>query len=328
MSTLVIVWILIVILLAIGFYLLLDAMSAVNLSQINMYHLMSDLRDKAGSIRKTEAARRRYGSTTGDAYSGGFFTNLLVGINNRLIWSGIAIDRPWISAGVYIVATIVCAVMVFGILLATINWVTGLIFAGLVVILPYAYITILANTAYHSTEVQLKFFISLISSNSVMAGDLVNVLDMAAPYVTNPIKGAILRAVNTARVKGNPEEAVWQLEKEIEHPLFKSFIRNLAICSKNDGDFRSISKDFAIQAEQSLTQLEKQRAIFTNARNEVLLMIGIGVVLSIMSCRFCGRDLADVLREMQKSLVGTIVLAVEIAIYLATLGYILLGKRR
>ena len=328
MKILSIVWILIVILLAIGFYLLLDAMSAINLAQINMYHLMSDLREKAGSIRKTEAARRRYGSTTGDAYNGGFLTAVLTGINNRLIWSGIAIDRPWISAGVYIMATFVCSILVFGILYATVNWVIGLIMGGLVVILPYAIISVKTNTAYHNTEVQLKFFISLISSNSVMAGDLVNVLDMAAPYVTHPIKGAIIRAANTARVKGNPEEAVWQLEREIEHPLFKSFIRNLAICSKNDGDFRSVSKDFALQAEQSLTQLEKQRAIFSNARNEVLLMIGIGVVLSIMSCRFCGRDLIDVLREMQKSLVGTVVLVTEIAIYLATLGYILLGKRR
>ena len=66
-----------------------------------------------------------------------------------------------------------------------------------------------------------------------MAGDLVNVLEMAVPFVTSPIKGAILRAVSTARIKGDQNEAVWQLEREIEHPLFRSFIRNLDICSKN-----------------------------------------------------------------------------------------------
>ncbi len=322
-------WIIIVVLLAIGFYLLFRAMSIIDIAKVNMNHLMSDLRERrAATVRRTEAARRRYGSTSENGKDMGLFTRFLSTIDNRLVWSGVAISHPWINAGFYITGMLVLSTLVFGLGLVMVNWIVGLIAAGLVIILPITYITVQTNRAYHNTEMQLKFFISLVSSNSVMASDLVNVLEMAASYMTNPVRGAILRAVNTVRVKGNPDEAVWQLEREIEHPLFKSFIRNLDICSKNDGDFRSVSKDFAVQAEQSLTQLEKERAIFSAARSEVILMVCIGLVLSFLSAKFCERDLFQVLAEMQYSSMGILILVIEIIIYLATIGYILLGKRR
>ena len=322
-------WILILILLFVGFLLLFRAASMIDRARINMNHLMENLRErKEATVKKTEAARRRYGSTTDDGNDPGFVTNFIQAIDNRLVWSGISVERPWFNASVYMTVTLVMAVVAFGITLILFNWIVGLAVAGLVVIGPFAYVTLLANQAYHNTETQLKFFISLVSSNSAMASDLVNVLEMAAPYVTNPIRGAILRAASTARVTGNPDEAIWQLEREVEHPLFKSFIRNLDICSKNDGDFRSVAKDFSVQAEQSIAQLEKQRAIFANARNEVILMVGVGIALSFMSANFCERDLLEVLAEMRTSMVGILILFIEIIIYLATLGYILLGKKR
>lgn len=322
-------WGAIFLLLVVGFYLLFRAAQMIDRAQINMNHLMANLRErKEASVKKTEAARRKYGSTSEDGKDPGPFTALLTAIDNRLTWSGVSVERPWFTASVYVVVTFVLAIIAFGITLAFFNWIIALVAAGLVIILPFAYVTVLTNQAYHNTEVQLKFFISLVASNSAMASDLVNVLEMAAPYVTNPIRGAILRAANTARVKGNPDEAVWQLEREVEHPLFRSFIRNLDICSKNDGDFRSVAKDFSVQAEQSIAQLEKQRAIFANARNEVILMVGVGVALSFMSANFCERDLFEVLSEMRGSLVGIAILFAEVLIYLATLGYVLLGKKR
>lgn len=322
-------WGAIFVLLAVGFFLVFRAASMIDRARINMNHLMANLRErKEATVKKTEAARRQYGSTSEDGKDPGLFTSLLQGIDNRLTWSGVSIERPWFNASVYITVTLVFAFVAFGILLVLVNWVIAAVAAGLIVILPFAYITFLTNQAYHNTEVQLKFFISLVSSNSSMAGDLVNVLEMAVPFVTSPIKGAILRAVSTARIKGDQNEAVWQLEREIEHPLFRSFIRNLDICSKNDGDFRSVAKDFSVQAEQSLAQLEKQRAIFANARNEVILMVGVGIALSFMSANFCERDLFEVLIEMKSSLIGIVILLLEIVIYLATLGYVLLGKKR
>lgn len=321
-------WTLIFLMLIFGFYTLFRAAAMIDRARMNMNRIMLQLREKKeASVKKAEAQRRQYGSTSEDGKDPGFFTKILIDVDNRLLWSGISVERPWFNSSVYITVTMVLAVIAFAIVLVFFNWIVAAAAAGVLVILPYAYVTILVNQNYHNTETQLKFFISLVSSNSAMASDLINVLEMAAPYVTNPIRGAILRAASTARVKGI-EEGIWQIEREIEHPLFRSFIRNLDICSINDGDFRSVAKDFSAQAEQSIAQLEKQRAIFANARNEVILMVGVGVALSFMSANFCERDLFEVIAEMSHSLLGIAIIFLELAIYLATLGYILLGKKR
>lgn len=322
-------WALIFILLVVGFFLLFRAAAMIDSARINMNHIMMSFRErKDASVKKAEVARRQYGSTTVDGKDPGLLTKILTDVDNRLVWSGVSIEKPWFTSSIYLTVTVVSAAIAFGITMLLCNWIIAAVVSGLVVILPYAYITVLVNQAYHNTETQLKFFISLVSSNSAMASDLINVLEMAAPYVTNPIRGAILRAASTARVRGNLEEGIWQLEREIEHPLFRSFIRNLDICSVNDGDFRSVAKDFSVQAEQSIAQLEKQRAIFANARNEVILMVCVGVALSFMSANFCERDLFEVVGEMMHSMLGIIIIFIELLIYLATLGYILVGKKR
>lgn len=320
--------VLVFILLAVGFYLLMRSISFVNAARRNMNRIIMELHEKDEKrVMEAEAERRRYGTTSGSE-KGGAVAGILKKLDNRLVYSELSLRHTWLNASVYLIASLIAAAASFlaGLLLA--NAVAGALLAAAAVAVPYAYVCRLADKNYHNTELQLSFFINLVASNSAASGDILTVLELSAGYVTSPVRGAVYRAISTARLSGKADDAVWQLTREIEHPIFVNFIRNLDICAKHDADFRVVAKDFTAQAEQSIAALEKLRAIFDNARNEILLMTAVGVILSFLVAGFCGTSLITVLTEMSRSAGGMACIAAECLIYGATIIYVLTGRRR
>lgn len=316
------------VLLAAGFYLLMRSSSLMRAARRNMGRIMSELHDKDEKrVLEAEAERRRYGTTSGSG-KGGAAAGILKKLDDRLIYSELSVRHGWLNASVYLIGSMILAAVFFLTGLLLVNALTGALLAAAAVAAPYVYVCRLADKNYHNTELQLSFFINLVASNAAASGDILTVLELSAAHATNPVKGAVYRALSTAKISGRAEDAVWQLTREIEHPIFVNFIRNLDICAKHDADFRSVAKDFALQAEQSVAALERLRAIFDNARNEILLMTAVGVVLSFLVAGFCGTSLSGVLTEMSRSPGGMACIAFECLIYGVTFLYVLTGRRR
>ena len=316
-------------LLLLGFFFLLRSMAMIDAAKRNMERIMKELHTRDDiRVSQAEMERRRYGTTSGSGKKQGFITRMLNHLDDTLVYSEIMIKFTWLNASIYVILTIIGAAVAF-LLGYMINGLSlGILLTCIVVFLTYIVLSKIATNSYMMTEKQIGFFINLIATNSIASADLVSVLDRVSSRVTNPIRGAIERAIASVQLSGNNDEAIWKLTREIEYPLFKEFIRNLDICGRNDADYRAVAKDFSKQAEVSLRAIEKQRAIFANARNEVILMIGVGVLLSFMTASFCDTSLITVLVEMKESLFGIVCLCVEFLIYLSALLYVLIGKRR
>lgn len=316
------------ILFAVGFYLLLRSISLIEAAKLNMEKLMTQLyTHNDRRVSQIERQRRQYGTSANGKE--GFFTGLLRKLDNLLIYSELSIKYEWLNASIYIILNIVLVAAVF--LLAYILWgsfLGAVILAVTAVAAPLGYMSHLSNANYRQTEEQLKFFINVVSSNSMATNDIITVLEMSAPHIGNPIRNAVYRAVASSRVSGKSDDCIWQLTREMEHPLFVSFIRNLDICSKNDADYRNVAKDFAMQADQSIKELEKQRAIYSNSRVEISIMFVIGIVLSYMVCGFAENDLIGIIVEMSQSSIGIVCLLIECILFGSTLLYLLFGKRR
>lgn len=317
------------ILLFVGFYLLMQSVSLMETARKNMQKIMRQLHDKGEKrVAQIELERRRYGSVTGSGRSEGTVSKFLLRIDNKLVYSEVSVKFPWLNASVYLIGTVMLFGMVFIAGALFLNMVIVFALAILVAFAPYAYISHLANANYQNTETQLKFFVNLIASNAAMSGDLVTVLEMSAPYVANPIRGAIDRALATAKLSQQPDDAIWQLTREIEHPLFTEFIHNLDISAKHESDFRSVAKDFSSQVDQSLKALERQKAIFKNSRSEILTMIIMGVLLLFMAAGFGDKSLFAVFKEMTQSIIGSICLFLEAVIFGSAIIYLFVGRRR
>ena len=57
------------------------------------------------------------------------------------------------------------------------------------------------------------------------------------PYLDVPMRPALQECVSKARNTGNVEEALRNLELQIEHPQFRNLIRNLEICSRHEANY-------------------------------------------------------------------------------------------
>ena len=318
---------LVLVLLIFGVYAILESAALITLAKKNFNKIMRDLHDKNEKrVVQAEVERRQYGAVSrGEDGAAVRFFNM---IDDKLVYSGLMVKYPWLSASTYIIITMIVSLLVLllGILIG--GFVVGFIFLLIAMFGPYILISNMAYKNYIATERQLVFFIDLVSSNASASSDLLTILESIAIRVSNPIEDALYRAVATAKLSGSSGEGIYQLVREIEYPLFKEFIRNLEICGKQDADYRNVAKDFAKQAEVQLKAIERQRAIFANARSEVILMMVMGVFLSWMTCNFDGVGLPEMLRKMSESLLGIVCLIVEVLIYASSLIYIMIGKRK
>ena len=318
----------ILLLLLAGFFALIVSVSMINDARAQMDEIMRRLHEKAErTVEDAEKKRLNYGTTTKKEQDG-FAVRLLSHLDDRLVYSGLTNSYPWLGPSIYIAGTIIISAILFllGFLIG--GFIVGFLFLIVSVFVPYIIISNLAYSNYLATEKDLEYFISSVSSNAIASADLMTILRKVSPSCSEPVKSAIGRATATMNATAKADAGVARLVREIEYPLFKEFIRNLDICGKQDADFRAVAEDFQKQAEMQLRAIERQRAIFVNARNEVLLMIGMGVLLTFMTANFSEMTVWGMINDMRHSLLGIVCLAGEVIIYASALIYILVGKRK
>lgn len=318
----------VLILLILGIFSVLRSVSLISAAKKNFYKIVAELHERDEKRVAEAELERRISGTVSSGDNDGFAVKLFNAVDDKLVYSGLSIKYSWLNASVYIIGTLLISVIALMVGVLANGLVVGLILLIVTMFLPYIIISNKAYKNYLATERQLVFFINLISSNAVASGDLLTILKRVEPRTVNPIKDALYRANATAQLTGKGEDGIYQLIREVEYPLFKEFIRNLDICGKQDADYRAVAKDFAKQAEAQLRAIERQRAIFINARSEVLLMMGLGVLLSFMTASFSETSLFQIIKDMQHSLLGLACLVAQVIIYSSSLIYVLVGKRK
>lgn len=314
-----------------GFYMLLRSISIMDSAKRNMQKLYTELHDRnTYRVTQIEKERRKYGTITkkaDDKHSR--MALFMMKLDNLLIYSEVGIKYRWLNTSTYIVLMTVGGCLVFLLCMVFMKGVLiPLLLTTVTVLVPYAYMVNVANNNYSRTEEQLEFFINMVANNSMTTNDLITIMEKTAPYMAQPIRGALERAVVTSRINSDPSECIRQLTRDIEHPIFVRFIRNLEVCSRNDANYHNITKDFSSQLEISLRSAERQRAIYDNARKEILLLLIINICILPMTCALVDATFFQMLSDMTKDILGVFVLVVLGLLYGSTAVYLLIGKRR
>jgi len=331
----IIVYIIMFSLLFCGIYLLLQSITVINSAKKNMGKIYSQLHERNEKrISQLEMERRMYGTTSAKA-SGkeSFFSKVVQRLDDVLIYSGLSIRYEWLNTSTYVVLSIMAgAVAALAGIVFVGNVILGLLIGVITVMVPYVLIVNICDRNYKQTESQLLFFVNMVANNSLTTNDIISVLDTSARFVSEPIRSAILRASSFSKLSEKKESKidifVSRLTREIEHPLFVRFIRNLEVCARNDADYRSVARDFGRQAENMIEAMEMQRAIFANGRNTILLLFGFGIVVSVMMCSFVEMTFLQVLQTMMQTPFGIFICVVECILYGSTAVYLFLGSRR
>lgn len=255
-------------------------------------------------------------------------THLLWGITERLVYSGIRGEVPWMNASVYICLVFVLCLLLFAAGLAVGGHVViGLAFAALFWGLQFGGISILIELNFRKTEKYLIPFMNMVENYAASSDDLLVILENAGAMVGEPVNREVLDAVSRARRSGDAYKAVRLLQENIEHPHFKRLMGNLEKCSRGTADYRSVIGSSRGAAERYLTTGKEIREVYKNGRGEILIMAGGGLfLLSIMQTLTGSGE--NVIVTLGKSFLGKGILWMLVAVFASAFWFCLFGGKR
>ena len=315
-------------LLLMGFFALFQSLILRESVKKSMDRIYTSLASKdAERLERLDEERRRYGTISGT--DSGFFGRMLEKIDNLLVYSGWSIRYTWLNTSTFILLYVAGGGCLFVMSLAlTGNFILSVVIVLAVAIFPIFRMSVAADNAYKSVESQMTLCVNMVANLGDATDSIIVVLQEVAPFMTEPLRTSIARAIATANLSGRESDGIRQLCREVEHPLFVQFIRHLEVSSKNSADFREVARDFSGQVDSYIRNANKQAEIFKNGRASILVLMGVGLIMMYMIAVFDGASFYSVIAGMAGSILGMLVLLYIIGVYAAAVLYMILGMRR
>ena len=251
-------------------------------------------------------------------------------VSENLEYSGLEARYKWLTPELYIVLlTPLLAAAFIGGWLAMSRWYWGLATAALVYLLIEYIFGRMRNYRYRMEEAQLSSLINLVESYAAESDDIIYILHRAGEMISGPMHDEILRCILSVQNGVQTTKALRALEGRIEHPFFKTFIRNLEISSRNNAGYREIVAECRKMLMEQLESSKKMSDIYRSARVRlVTVLAGSVTCMDIMAEYMTGTGLADMLKHLSGSAVGCTLLGIMCATLLASGYYALIRSHR
>lgn len=258
-----------------------------------------DLNDKSRS-----AAARREREINGEVQVKG----LIAKTDQDLLYSGLRNKFKWLNSEMYLALLGIFSALLFLIVSGiTRNIVAGLVVCGIALIVNKAILAFLSHLQYTKVERELLQFLNIIENFAMSSDDLISILERTMPYLEDPLKSAIDRAVTEARNSGDSMTALKNLQDSVQHRFFKSFIRNLEVCSRYDANYKDIIVDSRHVLENELLFEKERQAIYTNGRVEIIAMMAMAVAGIWMTGSFLNTDVNIIQFMLTNGILGQLI---------------------
>lgn len=273
-----------------------------------------------------EEVKRQLEALYGSTDSRGWIAH----ITECLEYSGLTARFKWLTPELYLVflTPVLAAAFIGGWLIAS-KWYAGLGAAVVVYLLIEYVFGKMRNYRYHMEEEQLAALINLVESYAAESDDIIYILHRAGELISGPLHDEILNCISLVQGGVKTTTALREMEQRIEHPFFKTFIRNLEISSRNNAGYREIVAECRTMLVEQLGSSKKVADIYRSARIRlVTVLAGSLICLDIMAEYMMGTGLADMLKHLSGSVAGRVLLALMCATLLASGYYALIRSHR
>lgn len=98
----------------------------------------------------------------------------------------------------------------------------------------------LAYRNYKSTDENLIKLINLMSNFSATSGEITGIFHQVSRYLPDPLGSVLEECYYDAQTCGDTSVALYAMADKIEHPMFKSLIRNIEVCVQYTANFSVI----------------------------------------------------------------------------------------
>lgn len=187
----------------------------------------------------------------------------------------------------------------------------------------------LRDKRYKQVESQLLALINSVDNYAEETDDIIHILERVSDMMEEPLRSELYAAVTAARNEG-ASKALRELEYRVEHPFFKTFVRNLEISSRNSANYKDIVEGCRGMLSEQLANSKKLENIYHNARLHLGAIIVCSIVcLYIMAEFLLGISLWELAEMLAGSIPGIILLAGTAGTLMVSGYYALVkGKRR
>lgn len=171
-------------------------------------------------------------------------------------------------------------------------------------------LNILAYKRKIQVEVQLLDFVNTVATASRQYSNLIDIFGATYESFNGALSKALEECYVEAHVLNNNDIAIQHLKDKFDSIQFAFILDNLLLCSKETGDYFSVSTDLSKTVSIYIYSHEKKQAILKNAKITLTIMAILTVgIIYILGMFLGGVDLLIVTTG------GTIVLIAMILLY-------------
>lgn len=204
-------------------------------------------------------------------------------IDKMLEYSGFKRKIRYLTAELFLILVLMLSIIagIFAYMYSE-KAVAALSVAGLTFIVAFLVVYIMSGVYYISLEKNIMTFLNLIDNFNKSEDDIVEIIRRTVGYVDNPLKELLRDFCNDAKMLGDTRVAFENLEGKIEHDKCRELIRNIEVCSRYDSDYAEVIHDCRVSMTDYLSIKAERRAIISNGRMEVVILLASAVVIVML----------------------------------------------
>lgn len=204
----------------------------------------------------------------------------LYGLEQKLLYSGLARKFAFLSPEIYIVVNLVLIATVY----ALVGMFSGLWWLGILVIiimevLLHVIINVLMMRNYNATDEGLLKFLDFLGNYSLTSGEVTGVLQQVSGYLDEPLKTVLEECYYEAQMSGDTGIALLSMAEKIQHPKFKELVRNLEISMRYSADFTVLVSQSRRSVREYMRLRQERKALASEAWVNILILGGMTVVI-------------------------------------------------
>lgn len=231
--------------------------------------------------------------------------------------SGIRAYSNKITTEIIIIGTIIMAFISSVVFYAVVKLFIFVIpiFLG-VIFLVYLILGELARRTYDKIDDQLLMYINTLENFSFTSSDIVEIMEKSLPYIKEPLKNYSKQFVFQCKKGLSIVQAFKNFEDKVESLRFKQLIKNLAICSKYQANYREILGKSRVIIKNYYTEKTRRQKEIKEGRIAIVVTMAVGALIISQVVNVCPNFKDQMLHSfLGNILVGYNIFVVMFAIF-------------
>lgn len=217
-------------------------------------------------------------------------------VEQRLLYSGIAVKLPWMTPQLWILLNLAAGVGVYFLVLLLGRSMAGALLGTLLLqLMRYVVESVLMSRNYRAVNEDLMKFLDFLGNFSITSGEVTGILNQISRYMEEPLRTVLDECYYEAQTSGDSSLALLTMAEKIEHPRFKELVRNMEMGIRYSADFAELVKNSRRSIREYMRTRQERKSMVTEAIVNMVILAGMSVIILLMVEQLTGISMKTVM---------------------------------